>query len=197
MRFGTWIISLLALLTLAGCSPLSVVSDYDTAVPFGSYRSYRWASDGKSVPDGDLFAGNPLIYKRVRSSVDRELQAKGFLLRETGPVDFTVATHAGTRERVAVTTAPAFSFSYGRGYHRRGHGYYSAIWYDPFASYQSLTYYEEETLFIDIFDANTGEMAWRGVASGIMRSFDTTGGTRRDLDEAVAKIMAKFPPPTK
>lgn len=196
MRIRLWILSLFSLFLLAGCSAISVVSDYDSSVPFGSYRTYRWSADTPAPNGDDLLVRNPLIYKRIRNAVDRELQYKGFVQKEKGAVDFTVTVHAGIRERVMVEQ-PTISFAWRQGYYRGRHGYYSGVWYDPYGPYPRMTYYEEGTLVIDIYDGRSGEMAWRGIGSGILRYYDSTEAMHRDLDAAVGKVLAKFPPLTR
>jgi hypothetical protein len=196
MRIPSWIVSLIALLALAGCSSYAVVSDYDSSMPFGSYKSYRWSGDGSAGIEDDALARNPLIYKHIRAAVNRELQAKGFVLKETGPVDFLVSTHAGIRERVTVGP-PTFSFSYHRGYYRRGFGYYPAFWYDPYWPYPQLTYYEEGTVIIDVIDAKRNDIAWRGVVTSILNNHESPEEMHRQIDISVMKVLAKFPPLTR
>ena len=192
MNIRYWIGPLIALLMLAGCSSYSVVSDYDRSMPFGSYKTYHWSDEGASRIDDDVLAKNPLVYKHIRSAVNRELRAKGFILKDIGPVDFIVSTHAGIRERVTAGP-PTVSFAYRSGYYRRGHGYYS-FWYDPYGPYPRLTYYEEGTLVIDIIDSKTDDLAWRGVVSGILRDYTSTDDMHREIDTVVARVLAQFPP---
>ena len=192
MRTRFWIFSLFALLTLAGCSNYRVVSDYDRSIPFERYKTYRWSSEGSAGISDDILARNPFINKHIKSAVDRELAAKGFVLQESGPVDFTLSPHARVRERVVVTPPVGFAYSSGY-YHRWGRRGYTTFWYDPYP-YPAVSYYEEGTLIIDIIDARSDEIAWSGVARGILKNYDTSMQMQRDIDEVVTKIMAQFPP---
>ena len=192
MRTRFWIFSLFALLTLAGCSNYRVVSDYDRSIPFERYKTYRWSSEGSAGISDDILARNPFINKHIKSAVDRELAAKGFVLQESGPVDFTLSPHARVRERVVVTPPVGFAYSSGY-YHRWGRRGYTTFWYDPYP-YPAVSYYEEGTLIIDIIDAKSDEIAWSGVARGILKNYDTSMQMQRDIDEVVTKIMAQFPP---
>src|SRR4051812_21810167 len=58
---------------MVGCatSPLTVDLDYDTAMDFGAQKTFAWMP-----PTGNAVA-NELLVKRIRSSVDQQLQAKG------------------------------------------------------------------------------------------------------------------------
>ena len=194
MRIRSWLFSMVALLMLAGCSSYSIVSDYDNTIPFGSYKTYRWSGEGGSKISDDILAKNPLIYKHIKSSVDRELAAKGFVMKQSGPADFTVSVHAGIRERVAVGP-PTVGFAYRSGYYRGRHGGgYTAFYYDPYGPYPRLTYYEEGTLIIDVIDTKADDIAWRGVARGILKDYDSSAEMRREIDEIVTKILIQFPP---
>jgi hypothetical protein len=195
MQTRFWIIPIIALLTLAGCSSYSVVSDYDRSIPFGNYKTYRWSDEGSAGISDDILARNPLIYKHIRSAVDRELAARGFVLKSSGPVDFTVAPHARVRERVVVEPQVGFAYS-GAYYHRWGRRGYTTIWYDPYP-YPAVSYYEEGTLIIDIIDARSEDIAWSGIARGILKNYDSSVKMHRDIDEVVTKIMAQFPPVVK
>ena len=197
MRTRSWLFSVITLLLLAGCSSYSVVSDYDSSIPFGSYRTYRWSGEGGSKISDDVLAKNPLIYKHIRSAVDRELVAKGFVMKQTGPADFTVSIHAGIRERVTVGP-PTVGFAYRSGYYRGWHrGGYTAFYYDPYGPYPRLTYYEEGTLIIDVIDTISDDIAWRGVARGILKDYDSSAELHKQIDEIVTKLLVKFPPLTR
>jgi hypothetical protein len=192
MRTRFWIFSMIALLALAGCSTYTVVTDYDRSMPFEHYKTYRWSTDGVDGFNDDILARNPLIYKYIKSAVDRDLAAKGFVLKESGPVDFTVLPHARVRERVAVSPPVGYAYSAGY-YHRWGHRGYTTIWYDPYP-YPAVSYYEEGTLIIDIVDSKKNELAWTGIARGLLRDYNSSERMHRELDEVVAKIMDQFPP---
>ena len=197
MWIRSWFFSMITLLTLAGCSSYSVVSDYDNTIPFGSYKTYRWSGAGSPAAGEDILAKNPLIFKHIRKTIDRELAAKGFVLKEKGPTDFSVSIHAGVRERVTVGP-PAVGFAWRTGYYRGWHrGGYTTVMYDPYGPYPRLTYYEEGTLIIDVIDTKSDDLAWRGIARGILKDYDSTADLHKELDEIVAKILVQFPPLTK
>jgi hypothetical protein len=168
---------MVAFLTIAGCSSVTVKSDYDTEVDFTTFKTYRWVQE--KVP-GDELAQNPLLQKRVKASVDVALQAKGFILEETGDPDIVVVTHAGTKEKMQVT-------DWG-GYYRYD------PWWGPYGGSVDVSYYTEGTLVIDIVDARERELVWRGVGTGIVREYSSGEKTQKALDEVVAEILKDFPP---
>lgn len=186
MRTRTLLTLILTILALAGCSSVTVVSDYDSSIPFTGYRSYRW-TDG-TTNGSTVLAENPLILKRIKSSVEREFAAKGYTLDTSGPADFSVAVSASVSKRIYYDPPPA-GFYYHRGFHGR-YGFYDPFWWGPYAGY-----YEEGTLGIDIYDSRTGRLAWHGVGRGILNDYRNGEELQRQIDEAVTKILEEFPPP--
>ncbi|MBN1927991.1 MAG: DUF4136 domain-containing protein [Chlorobiaceae bacterium] len=197
MKRSFRIFSIFSLLLLAGCSSYTVVSDYDRAMPFYDYKTYRWTEQSRPGIEDDILLRNPLIYKHIMRAVDRELAAKGFIRKERGPVDFTIHAHAGIRERVVVGPPPV-GFIYREGYYRGWRrGGYTAFWYDPYGPMPTVRHFEEGTLIIDIFNGKSDDIAWRGVARGILNDYRSAESLHRDIDEVVTKIMAQFPPVVK
>lgn len=189
MRPINHFIILFSLISLAGCSTLSVTSDYDNKVNFSAWHTYRWQQVPDTARVQNLLASNPLVYRRVMSAVDRELAARGYTIRERGPVDFTVSASGSIREMVRVEPDPvAWRFSYFRG----RPGWYRMWWGEPFPNY---TYYEEGVLVIDLSDASRKELAWRGAVSGMVRSYRTPEQMQAAIDNAVRKLLLVFPPP--
>src|SRR4029077_2898900 len=58
---------------VVGCasSPLAIDFDYDTAMDFAAQKTFAW------MPPTGNGAANELLVKRIRSSVNQQLQAKG------------------------------------------------------------------------------------------------------------------------
>lgn len=175
------------LLSLAGCSSLSVSSDYDTSANFASWRTYRWEKVA-DTGSGDLLASNPIVYRRVVSAVDRELAAKGFIFREKGPVDFTVSARAVVRELVWYEPAPV---GWHLGYYRGRRMWYRGWWGEP---WPTPVYYREGALLLDITDVSGREIAWRGAVSGLVDDYPTPERMQEAIDKAVRKLLAGFPP---
>jgi hypothetical protein len=162
---------LLPLLFLFACSSVSTNYDYDTAYDFSKLKSYRWAKVAGRVE------ANPLIVQRVGAAVEAQLKAKGYVAAGGEP-DFLVAPHVGRQSRIQVT-----DWGYGYGPH--------AGWYGGGVDvYQ----YEEGSLIVDIVDARTKQLKWRGTATSIVDPDATPEERTQRINEAVAKIFEKFPP---
>lgn len=173
------------------CSTLRVRSDFDRDVDFGRYESYAWLEEPlrseapQSAADAmvDPFAHNSLLDKRVRQAVDRELQARGYRAAHDEAPSFRVQYHVVLENRTRVYSAHG---AY-HGVYRRGYDYYGI---DPGGVIYSDDY-KEGTLIVDVIDARTGQIAWRGWAIGKSRDgyYDEAA-----VDRAVSEILAEFPP---
>lgn len=173
MRMVLAIASALAL-TACATTP-KVTTDYDPSATFSSYRTFEWAN--QSAPSG----GNPLIFERVKGSVERALAAKSFTQSDTP--DFAVGITIGARDRVETTNwGPYYYPGYGRAF---GYG-----WAHPYSAVDVRTV-TDGTVSIDIFDARTRKPVWHGRATK-----EITGTTvdQALIDQVVSAALASFPP---
>jgi len=166
------------LLVLAtGCATVSVQHDYDTSADFGGMKSYAWMK----APSGQEL--NDITIKRVQNAVDDQLAIKGFTISEEDP-DFTIAVHGQVKSKVDVVD---WGYRYG-SYDRYYSGYGGTRRIDTYE-------YEEGTLLIDFVDAESGDLVWRGSGTGVLDPSASPEKREKGINDAVAKILAKFPPP--
>jgi len=170
------------IMMMFGCSSVTVKNDYDPEYNFRDFKTYRWATNSEVNPDDEL-QKNPLIYKRLQSSIDKVLAGKGMTLAEEGePVDLVIVTHAGVKERMRI--------------HQMGyHGWYDP-WWGPYGGTTHVSYYDETTLVVDLVSWKTKELAWRGTATGIFGKNLSREKQQAQLDEIAQKIFADYPPTT-
>jgi len=173
------ILVLFALLT--ACSTITVHSDYDHSYDFSKYKTYRWSVESE-LNRRDALKRNPLVYKRVVSAIDKDLQSKGYTKKEVGEADFVVVAHAGIKEKMQLD-------QYGGG----RYGWYHP-WWGPYGGYTNISYYKEGTLVIDLVDFQNKELAWRGTGTDVIKDYKDGEKMQKDIDAAVAKILANFPP---
>ena len=183
MRYVKFFI-IIVLLFMWGCSSVSVDSDYDPEVDFSKYKTYKWYT-GKTADD-DKLAANTLVKNRVITGIDRALEAKGYNKAEGDAFDFVVLIHAGSKERMQISSYGYGGYGYG-GY-RHGYGWGGA------GGYSDVSYYDETTLFIDVLDEGRKHLAWRGTATGTVKKYDNQEDMQNAIDNVTAKILADFPP---
>ena len=167
------------LVLLFACSPVTVNYDYDHEYNFDELKTYRWVT-AEEADANDVLAKNTIVAKRIKAAVDNELQAKG-LTKVDENADLAVNVFGGVEEKMQI-------------YHHRGsYGWYHP-WWGPYGSYTDVSYYEEGTLVIDIISLKTKELAWRGVGTGTLKEYNNPEKMQRDIDAAVAQILANYPP---
>ena len=166
---------------LAGCSSLTVNYDYDTNVDWAKYKTYAWlgkeSGSGTDAPSSSLDSG--LLAKRIRSSIEWEMEQRQMTPSDTP--DCLVVYHTGAQDKLQVTDW----------------GYRYSDYYWGYGGRQVDVYeYTEGTLVIDIIDAETKNMVWRGVGQKVIDQ--TTQRTPEEIQErvdgVVNKIMESFPP---
>jgi len=163
---------------------MNVNQDYDSSTDFSSYRNFAWLQESQKKT-GDIRIDNPLIDSRVRAAVDRTLTSRGYKISGDA-ADFYVAYHLSLKRKLDLEPVTG-SIVVGRGYY----GSWGGI---ALHNGSAVTEYEEGTLVIDVNDAKTKKLVWRGWASRRVREHSTPEQTTDTINKAVEEILARFPP---
>jgi len=94
MRWRLPAYGILSAALAVACTSPKVGYDYDRSADFSRYHSYAWVS-GAQDPTGDRRLDSSLVDARIRTSIERELRAKGYLASPDTSSDFLGAYHAG------------------------------------------------------------------------------------------------------
>jgi hypothetical protein len=165
----TRIVSVLAFVLMGAVAHAQKVNtDFDSSAPFATYRIYTWTS-GTPAPD-------PFIQDRILVAVTEQLVAKGMTQSAVAP-NLVVATHVVTHEQKKIV-APGFGF-----------GPWGWGWGGPGAMIDT---YLQGTLIVDLYDAKTKKMVWRGVATDTVS--DKRSQSTERIDKAVGKMFEEYPP---
>lgn len=173
MRVGFSLSWLLASIVIATTFAGSGV-EFDRDTDFSNYRTYQW-NDGTPAPDEGVQA-------LIERAIDERLQASGLASRDSGG-DLIVVTHISTARN---TLAGADDFGYG-GW--PGWGASSGMGESPAAEDSELP---GGTLIVDLVDAETNKLVWRGVASGTIKG--SSEKTHKNVDKKIGKLFRNFPP---
>jgi hypothetical protein len=159
---------------LAGCgSGLQINHDYDTQVNFRQIYLYQWTESNNQ--------GGDLVAARIKNAVNNQLAQKGMTETTTNP-DVYVMYHIGTKDKVDIQ-------SYGYGYGGYGR-YYGAYGGGGVSTYN----YTEGTLIIDMYDAESKQLVWRGSGTGVIDENPTPEKLTANVNSAVAAILSQYPP---
>jgi len=162
-----------ALVVAAGCAPIRAHAFAESGTAF-SFRTYAWAIED-AVPTGDpRLDNNRFFSERVRNSVERELDGRGFEKTERGSSDLLVHYHATITQEVEIASTDRFDHCYNCG----------------------TSIYDAGTLVIDLVDAHTSRLIWRGWVENVDPVIDNQDWMEETIDRAVSQIMKKLPPRT-
>lgn len=154
-----------------------VKTDYDRNADFSQYRTYSWEK---------VQTPNPLLVDRIKGAVNAALAAKGWIQVESGG-DTSIVAIAMTRDQQTLNT---FYDGFGGGWRWRGFGGFGE-------STTTVDTYKVGTLVLDLFDAKTKNLVWRGVSSDTLS--DKSDKNIKNLNKGVQKMFQHFPaePPKK
>jgi hypothetical protein len=148
--------------------------DWDKQADFSKYNTYAWAK-------GEGAAKNPLNEERARQAVEAELTKKGKQKVDANP-DVYVVMHAVYNQQTTLNTT---GYGYGYGPYWRGGG--------GGTSTTTAYTYTIGTMIVDIYDAKTKHLLWRGTGSDTVS--DKAEKNEKKIYSAVQKMFQKFPPP--
>jgi hypothetical protein len=173
MRIGTFI-------TAAGVAMLGTLAvaqtvsyDFDRRADFGRYRTYAWTR-GTELAD-------QLNHARVVRSIETQLGVKGLAKVDANDrPDLLVAYHTSFDKNLQIN---AWSSGFGPA---------------RFGGMRSGTATTQEiltgTLVVDLLDAGTKSIVWRGQASGDLDPAAKPDKRDKNINKATAKLFKNYPP---
>lgn len=176
-----------AVLLATGCVTQPASYDYDKAVDFAKYRHWTWLPHPEKQASGDPRVDNPLTRKRIESAISRNLDARGYRQSDAEMADFRVG-YLVTVRKVPSSTTVGGSIGFGR--YRGGSGIGISIG----GPAVPLNDYEKGTLFIDMRDSRTDDLAWRGSSTGQLDPFASPEESQQRINTIVDEILKNFPP---
>ena len=154
----------LAVLTAGVVSAQHVTTDSDPAAPFSTYKTYAWTPGTASAIS--------LTEQRIHDGVNAQLQGKGMTQVDSNPNVF-VATHVTTHAVPQIIADGFGPWGFGGG----------------MATVQTYT---EGSLIVDLYDATTRKMVWRGVATTTVSSKPEKNASK--IDKSLMKMFERYPP---
>jgi hypothetical protein len=133
---------------------------------------------------------SPIITERTRAAIAAQLEARG-LRRVDRNADMYVSTHRTFKTEYEVYGYPAPYVGLGYGW---GWGPYYAGWGGPW--YADNWYVDERiigTLVVDVRNARTGALMWRGLAEKHVHEHASPEHRIKRVDKEVDKMFEKFP----
>ena len=168
----------IAALAVTGCATtMNVSSHVQRGVDFARYRTYDWGP-ADALPTGDpRLDKNPFFHDHVQGAVEKQLAARGFERSTSGTPDLLIHYHAAINQRIDAN--------------RINHEYGYCYDYDcpPL-----VMEYEASTLMLDVVEARTNLVIWRGWAqhsiNGMLGNHDRMA---KRIDQAVVQMLERLP----
>ena len=177
LRPGRFAAVVISALTLTGCASMQVNSFVERGIDFTQYHTYAWATNDQLVTGDPRLDNNPFFLERLQASVERQLATKGFEKTTSGTPELVLHYHASITQRIDVNRVD------------REYGYC----YDEDCRAR-VTEYEAGTLVLDIVDARTNRVIWRGWAQDSVEGvLDNQDRMARKIDEAVKRMLERLP----
>ncbi len=177
------IITLLLVMTIGITNAQKVTGDYEKTTDFTKYKTYEfigWQGDSDKVM-------NDFDKKRLRDAIQDEMRSRQFELVESGS-DMAICLFVVVDKKTSTT---AYSNYYGGAGYGRGRRY-GGGWG---GGYATTTYSENDylqgTLVFDMYDTQTKDLLWQGVATGTVS--EKPEKREKKIPKAVKKLMKKFP----
>jgi hypothetical protein len=154
-----------------------VKTDYDRSADFGRYKTYSW----EKVKTQD-----PLNVERIKNAVNADLAAKGWTQVNSGG-DISIMAMEITHDQQTLNTIYD-GFGGGWGWRRFGGGGFGGLG----EATTTTETYKVGTLVVDLFDAKTKQLVWRGNSSDTLSN--NSNKNIQNLDKDIAKMFKQFPP---
>ena len=179
LRSGRLAVVALSALALAGCATMNVSSHVERGVDFAQYRTYDWGP-ADALPTGDpRLDNNPFFKDHLEGAVEKQLAIRKFERFErlaSGTPDLLIHYHANISQRFEVNGVDR----------SRGYCYEDC---EP-----KVYEYEQGTIVVDVVDARTNRVIWRGWAQQDMAGvIDNQDRMERQITQAVTRMMERFP----
>ena len=161
----------------AGCATMLVSSHVERSVNFAHYVTYDWGPPD-NLPVGDpRLDNNPFFNDYLQGAIEKGLAARGYERVNIGvEPQLLLHYHASINQKVDVYKADhPYGYCYGDCESR-------------------IVEFEEGTLVLDIVDASTKKVVWRGWAQDAMNGvINDQDRLERKVDESVVRMMQLLP----
>ena len=187
MTIGRLIIGLtLAAMLSAGAAAQDVTHDYNASRDFTTLKTYSFTAPatGEATTEQTTVYDSPFVTERTHAAIAAQLEGRG-LTRDDADPDVYVRTRRTFKKDYIV---------YPYGYPGWGSGYYGPSFY---YGWGWGGWYREEkikgTLTIDVIDADTGALLWRGLGERTMHPTSSPERRAKRIHKEVTKIFKNFP----
>jgi hypothetical protein len=154
--------------------------DYNPTADFGSYHTFAW----HDTPTISIYDENPLNHSRIKHGVEYYLIKAG-MVEDTEDPDLYVTYYGEVDSDFEVNTLAA------AGYNIPTDWEWDPYWGNAAGTQTTTsTIRKAGTVVIDIWDARTSKMVWRGTMSAVLD--DNPKKTAKKIEKGIKKMVEKW-----
>lgn len=179
MKTFKWVFNMFLFITISGllysCGPSSqVFTDYDKTADLKEYQTFGWLNRSPGEATNNPLYYNELNDKRIKTAVTAQLESRNYKYSDNP--EMLIHYHIIMNDKTIVRTDP--------------YGYY----YGPYWMRTEVNVYEyqEGTLIIDIMEADTNNLVWRGWVTSFLENRNLEK-MDESIDRAIRMIFAEYP----
>jgi hypothetical protein len=170
-------LALLALSFSACATTMTVSSHVAPTADFARYRTYDWGPADPLPASDPRLAKNPSFQDYLQGAIARQLALRGLEQPTSGTPDLLIHYHTSVTSRFNVNGVD------------RDRGYCSGD-----NCLGQVVEYEAGTLVLDVVDAHTNQLIWRGWAQDTFEgAIGNQDRMERKIDEAIPRMIARLP----
>lgn len=169
--------------TIAACSGIPVSQDFEQGFDFSGMKTFAWKTNENNEWG---LTSNELVDRRIRSAIVNTLKAKQLTQDDSGKPDFLISYDLAVDQRIRSSNV-----SGGVAVGRSTRGRSASI---SLGTGSQIRTYEQGTLLIDVMDAASGKLVWRGISSQALPDLSDPQRLTNRINETVEAILEQFPP---
>lgn len=180
-KLALWLMS--TAMALCSCASIQTATEQSPDVNFGQYRSWDWIESMRPADWEPPASDEPEFGPYIRSAIEKLMAERRYIKQSDSP-DLRVDFHVTSQDMVNATVV---------------NNYYGESWYPQYrfmlpgfqGVYQNR--WEEGALLVLVFDENSKELVWRGIARTEVNPQGPIDEIHETIDKAVDKLLKKLP----
>jgi hypothetical protein len=162
--------------------------NFDMTADFTKYKTYHWEKHPNSK---DL---DELTMTQLGAALDAELAKKGLTKKNDGNSDLAIVYQVAVKQEKELTTFSS-GYSTGPGWGAGYGGFYGGG--GTSTSTTSVNTITTGTLALDMYDAASKKLVWRGIATKTMDVNAKPEKRQKNMAKGAEKLFKKYPPVVK
>lgn len=171
-------LAVLFILAAVSAAATDIYVDFDRSGRFSWYKTYAYAE----TEETSLKGHNDLMHSRIKNAIEHYL-SQGRMTENNDDPNLFVTYHAVSSQAMRVDPV-SFGVGFGGGWAR------DPYWGGVGISTANSSTYEQGTLIIDIWEAETKKLVWRGVA--VDAFVDDPKKADKKINNAIEKMIKKW-----